>query len=154
MWKLDFTKSILKRWFCPLCKNWACCQSIQTYHSMISEHFKSSKQFIFGILGGHISCTRSIFSTYYSFFSGCAIAHISRTAYYLFYMQIEKCPWFLLMFLCLCEMAAEEFVAKQINWYTIVNLLFIARFLQRIHTYIYIWFGPQQHSFYFLPMHR
>ena len=37
------------------------------------------------------------------------------------------------MFLCLCEMAAEEFVAKQINWYTIVNLLFIARFLQRIY---------------------
>ena len=31
LWKLDFTKSILKRWFCPLCKNWACCQSIQTY---------------------------------------------------------------------------------------------------------------------------
>ena len=90
-------------------------------------------------MGGHISCSKvcyydtSIFSI--PFFP-MLIAHRSRTAYYLFYMQIEKCPWFLLMFLCLCEMAAEEFVAKQINWYTIVNLLFIARFLQRIHTYI------------------
>ena len=38
-----------------------------TILSMISEHFKSSKQFIFGILGGHISCTMRIFSTYLLF---------------------------------------------------------------------------------------
>ena len=42
------------------------------------------------------------------------------------------------MFLCLCEMAAEEFVAKQINWYTIVNLLFIVRFLFKEYLHL-IW---------------